>query len=342
MLRVCVDPYTLACPSSSEGMEVFLDYVGSLLELQELNASRRLPVVGSVGAAEILSKTSKYPIWTDLKDIISRYGINDIQPRDIVRIVNTLLTQLLFIEDDSRIRDLLYEGEFCEPFSSISHRRQEYQIEFYRLAVWSHLEDVLCGNKYVLYTRDIPNGVETIRFAATIQHLEHKSGDYVGGLPLQISDRLPFCSNRVPLRKVFGSEIIWVNVDNKAGKMFALKCALEERMVVKGRDAAEAESFLWKAGPQFFKSLETLGFAEDINKARNLLQACVDTIVGDNLRATHALRIGDGAEDPQQFRGEDGAWRRDISHEFHLHYWITPSGPEFASVVMHRDMSIPQ
>jgi hypothetical protein len=53
--------------------------------------------------------------------------------------------------------------------------------------------------------------------------------------------------------------------------------------------------------------------------------------------------MGKGGNEPQQKRGQDKAWRRDIDYEYHLHYWECDDGSvEFASVVTHNDFSIPE
>ena len=59
-----------------------------------------------------------------------------------------------------------------------------------------------------------------------------------------------------------------------------------------------------------------------------------------NNNATHWIRTSTGGNASQLKRGNDAAWRRDIDHEYHLHYWITIDGFEFSVVVHHNDFSI--
>ena len=77
--------------------------------------------------------------------------------------------------------------------------------------------------------------------------------------------------------------------------------------------------------------------------AAKVLRSIIDTLEGLNMRATHRLRTGQGANDPQRTRGLDNAWRRDIDYEYHLHYWQCEDGNiELGSVVVHKDMTIPE
>ena len=76
-----------------------------------------------------------------------------------------------------------------------------------------------------------------------------------------------------------------------------------------------------------------------------LLSAISETILNINMRDTHWLRRGAGGNEQQLYRNSDNAkaWRRDIDHEFHLHYWATSDHHiEFASIVVHNNMSIPE
>jgi hypothetical protein len=99
----------------------------------------------------------------------------------------------------------------------------------------------------------------------------------------------------------------------------------------------------WYFGNRFLKTAKDLGFLHEQAKARMLLRSCAETILRENLGDTHWLRTGKGANNPQTKREKDkaAAWRRDIDREYHLHYWETAKGIEFASVVVHNDMKIP-
>ena len=93
----------------------------------------------------------------------------------------------------------------------------------------------------------------------------------------------------------------------------------------------------------FFETVQNLGFLRTEQKAKKLLRACAEVVFRQSLRATHHLRERAEATSPQKRRDNgDLAWRRDIDHQYHLHYWETSNGPEFASVVVHNDMTIPE
>lgn len=96
---------------------------------------------------------------------------------------------------------------------------------------------------------------------------------------------------------------------------------------------------VFEIGPNLLPSIHASGAGT--LAASQLLRSFSETVDGLNLGATHAIRIGAGPESAQVTRDGAKAWRRDIDHEFHLHYWMTPRGyAEFADVVRHNDMGI--
>jgi hypothetical protein len=100
----------------------------------------------------------------------------------------------------------------------------------------------------------------------------------------------------------------------------------------------------FRVGTEFLMSLHKNMLSQSI--AANLLQAIVDTIEGNSMARTHALRTGTGGGNPQLVRKSDQAkaWRRDVDSEHHLHYWFCEEGiVEFASMSFpHDDYSIPE
>ncbi len=81
-----------------------------------------------------------------------------------------------------------------------------------------------------------------------------------------------------------------------------------------------------------------------IEQAAGLLRATSEAIDGQNFRAVHPLRTGRGGNNPQRQRKHDKAkaCRRDVDHEYHLHYWETENGIEFASMAVHNNFTIPE
>jgi len=123
----------------------------------------------------------------------------------------------------------------------------------------------------------------------------------------------------------------------------SINTSLAQRLHASGKDYWPLKDHPWRMGGSFLSTAIGAGFDQDEKRIRGLLRACADTILGENLAATHALRQGPQGSQNPLVRATDSAkaMRRDIDYEFHLHYWDTPTGPELASVVAHDDFSIP-
>jgi hypothetical protein len=78
----------------------------------------------------------------------------------------------------------------------------------------------------------------------------------------------------------------------------------------------------------------------DERKINRLLRACAELLSGNNMAASHWLRVGKGGNDKQRSRDHWRAWRHDIDNEFHLHYWRYGTRIEIANVVVHSDFNI--
>ncbi len=82
------------------------------------------------------------------------------------------------------------------------------------------------------------------------------------------------------------------------------------------------------------------GYSSDQTKINILLRAMVEVILGINLKDTHALRTGRGANCPQVIDGSRKAYRKNIDREFRVHYWKIGDIYEFANIAHHNDFNI--
>jgi hypothetical protein len=125
--------------------------------------------------------------------------------------------------------------------------------------------------------------------------------------------------------------------------------AIRREISAQLREASLDEARLYRFGPQFFGSLESLG-SRYWDKA---VRTCAAVVSGlpERLRSVddHVLRTGEGGSDPQRMRASDGAGARRAALEQgapsarRLHYWALGDGiVEFASVNLHDDLQIPE
>jgi hypothetical protein len=123
----------------------------------------------------------------------------------------------------------------------------------------------------------------------------------------------------------------------------AISVALYKKRFAAGNQTQWQDLPAFRIGSQFLASLDEHHVGSGSGLAEKLIRSILETIDHENLAATHWLRKGAGASDPQRMRGKDAAWRRDVDYEYHLHYWECDAGyVEFARLVVHDDFSIPE
>jgi hypothetical protein len=177
---------------------------------------------------------------------------------------------------------------------------------------------------------------------AFIHEVDHDAGDLPGlpKGPSHINGMVVVCSNFREFVKWLDASKIWIRSNDDLARVAAVKVALFQRRLAEGGSPRWDEPIRFRLGREFAKSCQRI--PSDETTAAKVLRAMVETAERANMSATHWLRTGKGASDPQQTRSGDKAWRRNIDDGRRLHYWECADGiAEFASVGPHNDFTIP-
>jgi hypothetical protein len=259
------------------------------------------------------------------------------------------------IEDAINIREILFDtGEvLVEPPGFLTEREQIFVDNYYRVFILECLLEDLnesCNIEYkVLATRHLSNPNQLVTIKAKIDEYELCDSAKTISLntPYNLEGTLLSCTDPSQISNFFNDsplEIaisLWLNAEyEKAISLYIEKIDCQTLKI--GSDNYRLSYFF---GSKFLDTVEKLGFKTEYNKVKKLLRSCSETILEENPSATHWLRIKKGANSAQKKRKKDqaSAWRRDIDYEYHLHYWKTTENRiEFASVVTHNDMTIPE
>ncbi len=342
---VYLDAFTLACPPPEAGIESFGDYIQNLLNWRELRRTEWIDIYTSRTTSEVLFEVGAYPPWPELKRAINRLGIQHVQPKDIVEIVNGFLERTSLVEDDLGIDDLLFDQYRLEPAVDYGGRPgpfvQHFELLTILLALHRSLYEEL-SNPLLVSCPDLRHHGNTQVTATLLEVACSSSSAAVAAChtPYAISAQFAICICLHSLHMSVDACCIWSNSTcyeamRKAIEVFAYQ---QDPPGIEYFNVLQNHPFSF--GQNFIGSSRDSGFFDDPHKIRKLLRACVETILGTNLDDTHALRADRGNDTAQITRGTDKAWRRDIDHEYHLHYWETHNGFEFADVVHHNDFRI--
>lgn len=343
MTTLCLDATMFVCPSVEDGPDALVTYVNNLVAIEHLSQQDWLTITLSDRTSEVLFAERKYPLFESLRLVIEQSAIDNIQPERVNALVTSFLWRLPRIEEKLGIDGLLIASFDCQPPFSSEEESKVLADHLVRLLTLMCLSCLL---------HDVPESthiISTTWFDGSPLHIEVRSevADLATSLcqnqltmPLNLSGRFGTCTNLADLDSLLDAVIIWSQSSSHDGYNRSIHVHITQR----SQQSENSQLDSWTYGSAFFESAKVLGFLEDHGKIARLLRSISETILMENMAATHWLRTSRGGNASQKIRSSDGAkaWRRDIDHEFHLHYWETAAGIEFASVVPHSDMSIPE
>ena len=337
MILGFVDPLVLACPENLEDEEGIYSYVARLIAWRDLRNKGWIQMLLPSSAPTAIESTNGFPPWRALANALSKRDLG-IQASDVYEVLNSLLNKCPTVEDLAGIREILLD-EFSADLDYWSSRRAEQREEFTKLLGIMGLLQLtgeINSEDRQLITTSAPCPHE-LSFAMVVVDVEY--GDNASlrpAFPLNLRDKVTgVCCPRVATVRAD-----YLSVWEAARGDSELRAALE-LCVAQFEFTERLEAGPWRVGLRFFDSVRQMHL-QNRSAGSRVLRACRETIFGQSLGDTHAIRESPGANSAQLKRGNDGAMRRDIDRELHLHYWQTPEGPELAAVVAHNDLTIPE
>jgi hypothetical protein len=341
MTSIFIDPYILAYPIQEENFSVndFEDYIQNLLSWRELKDVNWSEIFVSKNTSEILMEFNDYPQWETLRDSLAKSGLNQIyQPKDIIGIIDGFL-HLPSIEEKLGISDILFDDFVLNPNRHLDNRPSIYSDEHNRLLMLMMLSNHFAQVYDASYLVSRGIGHSRLDFSGNIIDCDFDNGDSIISFPLTLKG---YCTSCVGLEEVILSVdpvTLWKESKSFGQYRSVLDIYIYQRLIMIGEEPSIGTK--WSFGREFFNKCREQGFLHEESKIKILLKSCAEVILEENQSLTHALRTGEGGNNPQKTRGNDKAWRRDINYEYHLHYWQTNNGFELASVVVHNNMEIP-
>jgi hypothetical protein len=330
MLDLYIDSFALGCPSRGAGPAEFETYLDRLLALFGLYEDGCIRPVVAADALRVLSDSQSYPVWAEMPQL------NTAQRGDVLRIVFTLLDRSPKIEDRTRIAAVLLHDAQCTPDGHLAGRAPIFVEHYHELVA-----KIIFGGSRAASGRDVlltPSSgpfPKDVLCSGTLSDAEAYPPRFIA-VPKEYSEPILVCESVNGTIGAFQPADFWI-----VGSCYedALQAAVEVRARELDPNAARRS---WSVGPSFVGSALARGFATSRTSVDSLLRVCADTVLRVNLRKEHPLRVGPGGNDRQQER-DDGAVavRRDIDHEYHIHFWESPAGIEFACVVNHNEFTIP-
>jgi hypothetical protein len=340
MIRLFIDPFLLACPSVDEGLLPFHTYAEQILSWRMLTQIPwAIPCISSE-ALSLLIETGRYPqgLWQDLKRSCANLGVRHIQPRDLIRLVDELFMRAISLEDLVQVQEVEIDhtSMHCEPDLVLSERPTLF-VEaltslFLSIGVLTHFEAPQEAKKQFVLSRNLSADPVSVLFATRISRYVFQKST-LAPLPLSLQQSFLLCQTPQSLIQSIDPTMVWLQANRPADYHTALCLYLTQ-----SHSLVSSSLLSWAFSPRFLETVQMHDFATQRPKAEKLIRACAETLEKVNMKATHGLR---GHKSGGGKRKEmEGAWRRDIDYEYHLHYWETGQGYIFDAVVVHNDYSI--
>ena len=333
MPEVYVDSYFFACPKPGSEESAFTNYVSELAQLQTTNSRQSVTFLIPANTIETLETLASLPPWE--RSDIDLY----VQREEVSRLLFGLLGKLETIEDYLEIEDLLIDGVGCKPSEFLESRHSGFVDDYHRtmafLSLKRHfLQDSSHGAAVLTKGLDGPTSVTAFGKIIDIEFLNV-------GQPVPAPEDYDEEITHIPAVTQLSGVLSAVHVWLAGGISDAINLAIFQRSQ-SGQGWPDV-SYDYSIGEKFVESIASLGFDDDQTRIGMLIRACVHTILEEDMRDTHPLRVSEGSNSRQRTRQEDGAsaWRRDVDHEHHLHYWKISSHVQLAAVVQHNDFTIP-
>jgi hypothetical protein len=348
MPSVTIDASVLAAPATNAEKELVHQYVETLLDWKRLLEEPLVDIYMSEFAAEVLVEDGLYPLRPALESLFKQCGIIEYDVNTVARLAESFLLVKPSFEETFKLSDVLATEITMEPDLLSTVTSKNIASELARCIILTAILRKYCRSKvddHTLIIRSSAEEASVVYVKALIHDLEHHRDDIesIYEPPAYLKGSVLVCKTFQELVKKIDENAIWREADNDIKMALAIKIALYKLCLERGLEPQIDNFRIFTFGQHFFASAKACSQSNPDSLIGRIIRAMVETIDNTSLADTHALRMGKGGNEPQQKRGQDKAWRRDIDYEYHLHYWECDDGSvEFASVVTHNDFSIPE
>lgn len=331
-LRILVDSEVLAVPNAPVDSDSAEAYVERLIALTRLLLDQRFTLVRSDEAWEVLELQNACPPWegSPLDHIVA--------DSDLLSLFLGVIQRCATISSEAGVTDVLFTGEQVRPPDHLEGRSDIFCDDYFRVLVswWIPNGDERPRGCAPMLTVGLADPVK-VDITAEIHEVEP---DVLGGLglPCVIDGATKHLSSLGKLASTIDPVSLLQN------RLIELAFRAEVAQRTGDTSTWLDHDLPYSVHADFLPSAKRLGFLDNEGQTARLLRASVDILMDQRLDQTHWIRTGPGGADPQLVRGRDGAgaWRKDIDHEFHLHYWKRANHVEFALVAKHRSTYIPE
>jgi hypothetical protein len=301
----------------------------------------------SENASAAMFEAGVYPLRDELKRLFSEKSIQAYDPNTVGLLAADLLKKTPGFETCFRMRDVLTSEVSTLPDLLSIHTGEALSSELARCVVIIAILRSHCTHPVLDHNLIVKpwRGTNVVQVRAQIHDIDTTRDDLmpVPVPPEFFEGDVLTCQNFRELVLNLNESAIWNTAEDEVGLALATKIAVYKSRLERNMEPEWDDISGFAFGREFMRYKQDCDRAGSLGLPDRILRALSETIDGVNLRAVHEKRTGPGGGNPQELRGADKAWRRDIDREYHLHYWECADGStEFASVGPHNMFDIPR
>lgn len=343
---VTIDAGVLAVPSISATSKDAHHYVETILNWLKFLGELRVDIYMSEHATEALIEDDLYPFYDQLTQFFNTNGITEYAVNDIVSAVNKLLQLTPYFETYFKVRDVLAEQTVTDPDILGPNSSSNLQSYLTQCVVLIAILRGYCQSPildHFLIIRQAPSRI--VQVQALVRKLKDNRNDLdeIPKPPKLFKGDVLVCDDLRGLIECLDESDIFRNATDDFGIEIAIRIALYKSRIERQQNPDWEEIPTLRIGRLFHQKAKDICSNQADSFPKQVLRAIVETLEKTNLSAVHALKTGQGGNDPQRMRGKDKAQRRNIDHAYRLHYWQCEGGMvELASIGPHDNFSIPE
>jgi len=347
MLSVTLDPRLLAPPQSHEPAGNFRDYVTRLLSWSAFAREKGMVVTLSRNTATCLCEDGAFPLAEQLRKDMAAKGVEDYDLKTIKSFCERFFQMEPCFQAHTLIADILHDQAVfkpsCNPCTRLPKTTAEAEMCMITLALLAHCECPTADNGGFAVLPPAP--ATHVFVSAQLHALEHTRTDLqaLSSLPQEIRGNVAVCSSLDEFVVGANESDFFREAETDDVLRLSIKLAIYRSPLERHLDPEWDDLPAFRIGTEFRERAQQVARLKD-GLAGNLVRSIVDAIEDLNQGHTHALRTGEGGNNPQRTSGGFAAWRRDVSGDVHLHYWKGGSGLIGLAWISHphNDFDIPQ
>ena len=344
--HVTIDASVLAVPQIGCSLAEAISYIENIIDWSILLDEPWVDISLTERSPSALFLDELYPLRDHLRTLFTSHHITEFDVNTVARVVDRLLNLTPSFESYFKIIEILFEEDIdTDPDIIRLVATPKLRFELARcvllLAILRlHCKQPLGGHSLIL--RHAPAALISVR--AKIHEIEHDRAD-INNLVYQpdfFTGDLLACDNFRGLIECLDELSILTGADDELGIEIAIRVYSYKEKLRRKEEPEWDSLIIPRIGHEFRRTCQSCCHDQGNFLPPRILRSIFHTIENERLELVHALRRGPGPNDAQITRNRDRAQRRDIDHEFHLHYWLCEDGNiELASVVYHHDVAIP-